>query len=150
MFYPKTPSTADLLAEWRWLLGGRPRLLGWSSAADLFLVDEGSRACRLDTGTAEIEIVAGSAAAFEALLHDAERADDLLLGAVVRQFESVHGTIGEGHCLGFTTLPVLGGAYTVENRVVISIVEHAALTGDLHRQLRDLPDGTAIRLKVIP
>jgi len=150
MFYQKTPSTPDLLAEWRWLLGGHPRLLGWSSSGDLFFADEAARVCRVDTGAAVIEVVAGSIAAFNTLLQDAERAGAVLLGPVVRHFESVHGPLPEGRCLGFTTLPILGGAYTVENRFVISISEHAAITGDIHRQLRDLPDGTAVRLEIDP
>jgi hypothetical protein len=45
---------------------------------------------------------------------------------------------------------VLGGSYSVENRYAISIAEHASFSGDLHRQIRDLPDGTAVRVKVVP
>jgi hypothetical protein len=150
MFHQTTPSTPDLLAEWRWLLGGRLRLIGWSSAGDLFYIDEAARICRLDTGAAEIEVVADSGIAFNSLSEDSEQADDVFLLPVVRSFESIHGALPEGHCLGFRMLPVLGGTYTIENRHAISIAEHASLTGYLHRQIRDLPDGTAIRLKVVP
>ena len=150
MFHHATPATPDLLAEWRWLLGGIPRLLGWSSSGDLFYVDERARACRLDTGSGDMEVIADSRTEFDSLLADGSRIDDLLLLPVVREFESAHGPLPEASCLGFTTLPVLGGSYSVENRYVISIAEHAAFTGDVHRQIRDLPDGTAIRLKVVP
>jgi len=150
MFHSANSASADLLAEWRWLLGAHARLCGWSAAGDLFYSDEHGQVWRLDTGAGEPDSVASSDQAFEQLLGDPERADELLLLPVVRAFEELHGPLGEGRCLGFTTMPVFGGDYTVENRFTISVTEHASFTGDLHRQIRDLPDGTAIQLRVVP
>jgi hypothetical protein len=150
MLHHTNASTPDLLAQWRWLLGGLPRLIGWSSAGDLFYLDESARCCRLDTGAGEVEVVASSRDAFDSALEDPKRTDELFLSPVVREFESVHGPLPAGCCLGFRTLPVHGGAYAVENRFVISVAEHASITGDLHRQIRALPDGTALRLKIVP
>ena len=150
MFHHATSTTPDLLAEWRWLLGGIPKLLGWSSSGDLFYVDERARVCRLDTGSGELEVIADSRTAFESLLEDADRASDVLLLPVVREFEGAHGPLPNDKCLGFTTLPVLGGGYSVENRFVISVAEHASFTGDVHRRIRDLPDGTKIQVKIVP
>jgi hypothetical protein len=45
---------------------------------------------------------------------------------------------------------VFGGAYTADNRYSIRIAEHASFTGDLHRQIRDLPDGTVVKRRVVP
>ena len=150
MFYETSPPNPDLLAEWRWLLGGLPRLVGWSSAGDLFYVDEHACVCRLDTGAGECEVVADSRSEFDSLLQDTRCLENLLMLPVLRAFESTHGPLPKGSCMSFTELPVLGGTYSVENRHAISIAEHAALTGDLHRQLRDLPDGTAIRRHFVP
>ena len=150
MFHQTTPSTPDLLAQWRWLLGGLPRLVGWSAAGDLFYLDEAARVCRLDTGAAEYELVAESMAEFDSLFRDSKRMGEVCLLSIVRAFEAAYGPLPEDHCLGFTTLPVFGGAYSAENRYVISVSEHASFPGDLHRQIRDLPDGTTIRLKVVP
>lgn len=150
MFHPSTLGSADLLAEWRWLLGGQPRFRGWSAAGDLFYSDEHGQVWRLDAGAGQRECVASSDQAFEQLLADPQETEELLLLPVVRAFEELHGTLGDGHCLGFNTLPVFGGTYTVENRCVVLVAEHASFTGDVHRQIRDLPDGTAIRIKVVP
>lgn len=140
----------DLLAEWRWLLGGRPRLVGWSAAGDLFARAPNGAVLRLDTGGGTLERAAPSLEAFEHFLRDTEKAAELLLLPVVRAFEDRHGPLGAGECLGFTTLPILGGSYTVENRYRLSMAEHAAFTGDAHRQLRDLPDGAAVKIKIVP
>lgn len=132
------------------MIGTRVRAVGWSSAGDLFYSDERDRICRLDTGSGAAEPVAESRSAFELAVGDSTRAEDLLLLPVVRSYEAAHGRLAAGQCLGFHTLPVFGGAYSADNRYAISIAEHAAFTGDVHRQIRDLPDGTAVKLKVVP
>jgi len=143
-------SSLDLLTEWRWLLGGHARLVGWSSSGDLFVADARGAVSRLDTGVGDLELVAASGDEFRRVLSDTERAQDLLLLSVVQEFEQHHGALRPGECLGFTTLPILGGAYTVENRFRLAVAEHAAVTGDMHRQLRDFPDGTRVSIKIIP
>ena len=143
-------SSLDLLAGWRWLLGGLPRLVGWSAAGDSFLRDASGNVLRLDTGAGELEQVAPSIEALEHALSDPDRATELLLLPVVHAFEERHGALGSSECLGFTTLPIFGGSYTVENRYRLAVKEHASFTGDVHRQLRDLPDGTAVRIKIVP
>jgi hypothetical protein len=150
MFHPATSEIGDLLAEWRWLLGGRARVHGWSSAGDVFYADDRGRIWRLDTGAGESACVAESAEAFERALSDPAAAEELLLLPVVDAFEAARGRLNAGQCLGFATLPVFGGAYTADNRYPIAVVEHAAFTGDVHRQIRDLPDGASIELKVVP
>ena len=140
----------DLLAAWRWLLGEEPRLVGWSSSGDLFYADGNAAVWRLDTGAGSTELVAASINEFESVLTDPRRREELLLLAVVRAFEAAAGKLSEGQCLGFTTLPVLGGAYWVENRYALSVVEHASFTGDVHRQIRDLPEGAKVRLEIVP
>jgi hypothetical protein len=143
-------SSLDLLTEWRWLLGGLPRLVGWSAAGDLFVRDESGNVLRLDTGGGELERVSPSIEAFEHALSDPDRAAELLLLPVVHDFERRHGALGPSECLGFTTLPIFGGSYTAENRYRLPVTEHASFTGDVHRQLRDLPDGAAVRFKIVP
>lgn len=93
----------DLLAEWRWLLGGRPRLVGWSAAGDLFARAPNGAVLRLDTGGGTLERAAPSLEAFEHFLRDPEKAAELLLLPVVRAFEDRRGPLGAGECLGFTT-----------------------------------------------
>jgi hypothetical protein len=113
-------------------------------------MDERRSIWRLDTGEGEPEHVAESPMEFEHTLRDPDTVDDLLLLPVVRAFEALHGPLGDGRCLGFTTLPVFGGTYRVENRYAVSVTDHAGATGEIHRQIRDLPDGARVRLKVIP
>jgi hypothetical protein len=150
MFHVAAASDQHLLAEWRWLLGGRPRLAGWSSAGDLFVEGTEGQILMLDPGAGSTEVIADSFSELQSLLEDETRSSLLLQKAVVDAFEAVNGPLPEGRCLSFTTLPVFGGAYTVDNRYSLSIREHAEVTGDIHRQLRELPDGTTVRIKTVP
>ncbi len=150
MYHPITLDTPDLLAQWRWLLRGHPRLCGWSAAGDLFYADESGQIWRLDPGAGDAECVAESDAAFVQLLADATAAEELLLLQVLRDFEARHGPLETNQCLGFTTLPVFGGAYTADNRYALPVQEYAAFTGEVHRQIRDLADGARVRFDVVP
>jgi hypothetical protein len=149
MFH-ESDSSQDLLAEWRWLLGGQAHLVGWASSGDLFAIDRRGAVLRLDTGGGEFETVAASVGDFGNALRDPARANKLLLLPVVRAFEQQQGALRAGECLGFTVLPVFGGVYTVDNRFRLPITEHAAVTGELQRQLRDLPNGGTVPLKIVP
>jgi hypothetical protein len=148
MFYETKATSSDVLAEWRWLIGGRPIQVGWSSSGDLFFSDPSGRVCRIDTGSGEIGVVAGSLRDFLEAIKDPTQAEDVLLLPVVQSYEEKHGKLEEGQCLGFVQSPVFGGAYTAENRQAMSVAEHAASSGEIFRQIRDLPDGTKVRLKV--
>jgi hypothetical protein len=47
-------------------------------------------------------------------------------------------------------LPVFeGGRYEVDNIFVVSAVEWLTFTASIHRQLRDLPDGGQVVIKVV-
>ena len=53
-----------------------------------------------------------------------------------------------GQCYGFKMPPVLGGDYTVENVGPLSVRDYLAAYGLIHEQLRDVPDGSKVILKV--
>ena len=49
---------------------------------------------------------------------------------------------------GYNILPVLGGAYSVENIKPTNIGTHLAFTGLICEQIKDLPDGTKVGIKI--
>lgn len=57
--------------------------------------------------------------------------------------------LGNGQCYAFKVPPVLGGDYVVENVWVAPWAEWFSFTADLFRQIKDLPDGTAVSFKVV-
>jgi len=148
--YHRAGSTDKLLEEWRWLIGGLPTLVGWSSAGDLFLRSPDGQVSMIDPGAGVVHGVAATEAQFESQLADPERNADLLQVGAVEAFVTAHGALQGDQCLGYKTLPALGGSYALDNRYAVSIAEHAAFTGDVHRQIRDLPDGARVKIKIVP
>jgi hypothetical protein len=145
------PSTKDsLLDAWRWLIGGGPTLVGWSAGGDLFIEQADGKIAMIDLGAGNVTVVADAKAELRAQLATPRGAAELLQLAVVEAFVSTHGALDRDCCLGYTTLPALGGSYTVDNRYALRIEEHAAFTGDVHRQIRDLPDGAKVKIKIVP
>jgi Domain of unknown function (DUF1851) len=47
-------------------------------------------------------------------------------------------------------MPMLGGEYSVENIEPVDISVHFALAGQICEQIKDLPDGTKVRIKIEP
>ena len=58
--------------------------------------------------------------------------------------------LNHGQCYGFRIPPCLSGTYSLDNFVVQNHAEYNSFLVDIYRQTKDLPSGTAIRLKISP
>jgi hypothetical protein len=140
---------ADALSEWTWLLGEEWSALLVSAVGDVFLSSRAHAICRLDTGTAELETVAQTLEDFEAALADPETIADWFLEPVVDELRLQGKQLESGQCYGFTILPIFeGGSYTSENRFRVSAAEHIRFTGEMHLQMRDVPDGGRLKVQL--
>ncbi|MBC8049138.1 MAG: DUF1851 domain-containing protein [Chitinophagales bacterium] len=102
----------------------------------------------LNTGTAQVTLTASSNDAFWQNLNG-DLLDDLLLPPLIKRLREAGKTLGPNQCYSYTALPIFKeGTYTVENMYVLSCREHFGVTGSIHQQIRDLPDGQKVRLKI--
>jgi hypothetical protein len=138
----------DPLAEWRWKVGGAARLVLLTRAGDAFVRQANGHVWWLECGGGSVTEVATSTAAFEAQLDEPEARSQMLLAPVIEASLRRDGPFPPGSCLGFTQLPILGGSYGLENRWRSPAHEHFALTGDVHRQLRDTPDASQVNVRI--
>ena len=150
MFHEASESDQRFLTEWRWLLGNSPRFVGWSTGGDLFIENPDGSIALLDPGGGDLERIADSLADLRDQLGDEERSRVLLQAGIVEAFEPQNGSLSGDRCLSYTTLPVFGGDCTADNRFAVTIEEHAGFTGDIHRQISDLPEGAKVQIKTIP
>ena len=137
----------SLLAEWKWLLP--PAFTVWimNRFGDLFLVLDDGSVHLLDVGGGTLEKVAENRDDFATKIDDAEQAHQWLMIPLVDQLVSRSVTLGDGQCYSYKRPPTLGGDYTVENSFVLSIAQHYGAYGSIHRQIKDLPDGTEVVFK---
>lgn len=67
---------------------------------------------------------------------------------LARDWQFVNGPIPSGMRLAPTTPFVLGGSYEIDNLYALGALECVRYQASVHRQVRDLPDGTQVRLRV--
>jgi hypothetical protein len=69
--------------------------------------------------------------------------------SLAHEWQVIHGSIPEGDRL-LPKIPfILGGGFSVENLYQLNAVEGMRVRGDLSRQIKNLEDGTKIRIKVV-
>jgi hypothetical protein len=81
-------------------------------------------------------------------LADVRASEDWKMGALVERATASMGPPGEGRCFCLKVPGVLGGEYELHNMGTIEVGELIAFAGDLAAQLKDVPDGTQIKLEV--
>jgi hypothetical protein len=131
------------LASWRWI--GLDGLEPWFSTAfgDIFLLG--------DSGVHWLDIAAGELTVPFATTEEAKRVlatddglDEYLLAGLAFAAEEA-GLVAEGsEILDYKVPPVLGGDFEVDNLRVTDFEVAVGLAGQLHEQIKDLPDGAEV------
>lgn len=137
------------LASWSWLLPPDFTLWLVNRFADLFLILPDGTVHMLDVGVGTLSKLADSREEFLSKIDADDNANQWLMIPLVDKMISAGMFLQPGHCYGFTIPPVLGGDYTVENTKPLPVWDYLGATGSLHKQLKDLPDGTPTVLKVV-
>jgi hypothetical protein len=73
---------------------------------------------------------------------------DWEMSRLVEQARGKLGPLPEGRCYCLKVPAVIGGAYEVTNMGTISLVELISFSGDMAKQIKDVPDGSQIEIKV--
>jgi hypothetical protein len=141
--------TGKLVESWVWLIGNDKQPIILTNIGDMFLKDEQEHVYWLNVGEGDINKVADSISSFEEMLLDEEMVDEWFLPQLEKEIKESGIELADGKLFGYIKLPILGGDYTAENFKVTDIVTHFQLTGEIHRQIADLPDGTPVNIKIV-
>jgi hypothetical protein len=139
---------AQLLSGWEWLLPTEFTIWLMNRYGDLFLILTDGSVHMLDIGSGTLTKLAENQDGFAQKIDEDENAEDWLMIPLVDRLVAAGVLLRPGECYSFLTPPILGGDYTVENTVVLSITEHYGVYGSYHEQLRGVPDGTKVTIKV--
>lgn len=103
--------------------------------------------CKFDPETGEIEVIAADLEEWATkILSDYEYETGYVLA---HEWQEQHGPLAKGKQLLPKVPFVLGGAYEVENLYAADALKAMEFRADLWRQIRDLPDGAEVKLKII-
>jgi hypothetical protein len=77
-----------------------------------------------------------------------EKADEWFMPHLIEQLKMAGKTLKPDGCYTYVALPIFSeGKYEVSNLNPVPAAEHFGLTGETHRQIRHLPDGSKVRLQ---
>lgn len=138
----------EIKDAWGWV-GIEPiEILYINRFGNLIIRDERDRFWRLCPEDSYCEIVAANPAELEHLKEDKEFMIDWAMGALVDLAEQSVGKLAEGQCYCLALPSVVGGTYDVANLASAPLHELIRSSGSLAEQIKDLPDGAAIKIKI--
>lgn len=144
-----SPSHEAILAlkrSWAWLVPEPWTAVLFSVLGDVFLQQKDGRIYWLNTGTGELTAVADGIEHFESLLKT-EIAVEWFMPPLIDELREAGKIASTGECYSYVVFPVFAeGGYDVENLNVVPTGEHFGLSGQLHAQIADVPDGGQVRI----
>ncbi|MEQ8477798.1 T6SS immunity protein Tdi1 domain-containing protein [Fulvivirga sp.] len=142
-------TSAKLTESWTWLIGTDKEVLLVSTIGDMFLTDNNKRVYWLDVGGGELKLVANTIEDFEEKLKNVEQVNEWFMIDLTTELRLSNKKLKDGQLYSYYKLPIIGGGYTVDNFAPLSIKKHFSYLGDVHRQIKDLPDGTKVEIKIV-
>lgn len=133
---------------WTWLLKKPNKILLVSKIGDMFLEEGDGAVYWLAADSGELSKIAQDITEFELLLNDDENIDNWFLPKLIELLNNNGIVLNSGQVYHYKKLPVLGGEYVVDNIESVDIYIHFVLTGEMHRQIQELPKGTKVTITI--
>ncbi|MBE9099847.1 T6SS immunity protein Tdi1 domain-containing protein [Vacuolonema iberomarrocanum] len=138
----------EIRDSWGWTGLNPVEIIGENAFGNLIIKDGDGRYWRLCPEDLYCLVVADNRADLDDLSRDKEFLSDWYMSRLVESAERELGTLSVGRKYCLVIPGVLGGTYDVSNIKTIPLVELIRFSGDLARQIENLPDGMEIKLKV--
>jgi hypothetical protein len=138
----------ELLAEWQSIIPKKSSPWLLTKFGEIFFCHDDGKIGMLQVSGFQYQVVAKNKTDFQEWLVDPDKMAEWFLAPLVDRLETLGKRLASEQCYSFIKPPTLGGQFTVENAMVISIQEHFKCWGDVFRQMKDVPDGGQVILKV--
>ena len=135
-----------IISSWQWLAIDKT-IVAITKSGDILLKDKNDFLFLLITSLGTIEYKMDDYHDFFNNKASYDLLEDLLLPSLVDKLENNGLILLEEEVYSYTLLPILGGAYDETNIFALNLYEHFMLTGLIHSQIRDKPDGTIAEIK---
>lgn len=134
----------ELAKDWGWLIDlDHQTLLSVSPFGDLLLRDDTGEISLLDINLGVLEYASTGGTDPASLFPIAF--DDQIAG----RYRAAGLHLQPGKCYGLKIQEVTGGSFDVDNIYIATIAEYVSFMGDFHCQIKDVPDGGKIQIKII-
>jgi len=139
----------EIKESWGWVGIDPIEVVGENDFGNLMIEDSLGQYWRLCPEDVYCEVVAKNREELDRLSADQEFLEDWYMQALVEQASQHLGPLSEGVKYCLVTPGVLGGEYAISNIKTAPLIELVRFSGDLANQIKDLPDGAQIQLKVV-
>lgn len=141
---PNAVDMTSLLSDWEWAMPEPMHPVLITAMGDVFAQGETKAVYFIDTVMGAIEKVAENGDEFQNLLRDPNFVTARMYPARLLQWRKAGIELGESEVYSHAHPLVLGGTNTADNITAIHVAVHVSLSGQIHRQIKDLPEGTDI------
>ena len=138
----------EIADAWGWR-GVRPRALVMQNEfGNVIFTDDDGQYWRICPEELSCEVVATNGEDFARLQNTDEFLKDWAMRELVERTRSMLGMPAAERCYCLKIPATLGGAYTLANIGTIDRAELISFSGDIAKQIDDVPDGAQIRLRI--
>lgn len=141
---PKGVDFETLLSDWKWAMPEPLRPVLLTAMGDAFAQGESGAVYFVDMVEGSVRPVADDGEAFQALLRNSEFVTDHLFPSRIVELRNAAITLLPKQVYSHKQLLALGGADDIDNVEPTDVSVHVSIHGQVHRQIKDLPDGTPI------
>lgn len=139
----------EIKESWGWAGVEPEEVVGENDFGNLMIKDTHGKYWRLCPEDLYCEIVADSREELDELSTDQEFLEDWYMQALVQQAKESLGPLSAGRKYCLVTPGALGGEYAISNIKTAPLEEMVRFSGNIALQIKDLPDGAQIQLKVV-
>lgn len=135
-----------VLEEWEWLIGPGKIPIVIAASGNAFIRDTNNAGAIhfLDVSASRLARVAATIEEFEDLLAEQAFRDEYFSAEMIANLQRGGLALKPGEIYSFVTPLSLGGEYTSANVEATDIEVHFSMTGQIERQVFDLPAGASI------
>ncbi len=139
----------EIQESWGWIGIDPEEIVGENNFGNLLIKDSEGKFWRLCPEDVYCEVVAETRAELDALSKDQEFLEDWYMQSLTDQAKEALGDLENGRKYHLVIPGVLGGEYAISNIRTVSLIDQVRYSGDLGKQINEMPDGAQIELKVI-
>ena len=139
----------EIKEYWDWVGINPTEIVAENEFGNLILKDAKDNFWRLCPEDVYCEVIAESINDYNKLINDKEFLNDWNMTVMVDEATKMLGALKEGYKYYMVIPGILNGEYSGNNIKTAPFVEIIRLSGDLGKQIKDLPDGAKVKLKVI-
>ena len=140
---------SEIIESWGWVGINPTEIVAENEFGNLILKDAEDKFWRLCPEDVYCEVVAESIDDYNELINDHEFLNDWNMAIMVNEATEMLGELKEGYKYYMVIPGVLDGEYSGTNIQTAPFIEIIRISGNLGKQIKDLPDGAEVKLEAI-